>query len=305
MERFWQIPSPMRVSIHHSCLGVLLSLSAAMYGCGGSDAVSSTQTSGAMTSARGAGTAEVTEYRHRNHGGVLRLIAVSLQELDLRPDQRATLEGLRADLLAKLEPERTAGTELADVLADGVATGAVDDARAQLAEAKLRDATARFRLATTEDLDRLHATLTPAQRTALIANMQTLWAEWQHQWQEAGSKPPEPPTDDMAILSRKLGLTPEQVGRIEVRFHRSMEGVVAEYYPRDAVARAETFGAAFETPGFEAQNTEPPSDLAPPRMFGATRMTRFFEAFAPELTPAQRATLAQTIREHAARHDQP
>ncbi len=287
----------MRPHPRQAFLGIWLS--AAALACSGGDAVSSPA---ARTSPdRATDTAAVTAYRHRNHGGVIRLISVALQEVDLTPDQKVKLEMLRTALIAQIEPERAAGRELSDTLADGVAAGAVDRAKAEVAEAKLGEAAAQLRGAMTDGLDRLHAILTPPQRAALIAKMQVLWANWKDEWATAT---PELPTSDMAILTEKLGLSPDQVSRIQARFSSAMQGVVAEYGPRDVAARAQAFGAAFAADGFDARASEP-HGVAPPTGFGGTRMTRFFEAFAPELTPAQRTTLAQAIRDHANRHDQP
>jgi len=240
--------------------------------------------------------------RHRNHGGVVRLIGVSLRELPLTPEQRRKLEALREDVIAKMQPIRDLGTELASVLAGGVASGTVDRAKAEAIAAKLHDATLAQREGRADALNRLHATLTPEQREALVDKMQALWARWREEW-EGASTFVEPPPDNMDILQGKLGLTPEQMARIHARFAAAMQGVVAESFAEDAAARAQAFGAAFRADAFDAESSEP----APPHVgtFGAIRMTRFFEAFAPELTPAERVTLAQMIRDHAWRHDQP
>ena len=131
----------MRVLSRQSYLGVALGLSVSIVGCSGSETASSAGTTRVASADRATGTSAVAEYRHRNHGGVIRLIAVSLQELNLTPDQRATLEAIRADLLTKMEPGRAAGAELANVLADGVASGAVDREKAEAATTKLSAAT--------------------------------------------------------------------------------------------------------------------------------------------------------------------
>jgi hypothetical protein len=108
---------------------------------------------------------------------------------------------------------------------------------------------------------------------------------------------------DLAILAEKLGLSPDQRSRIQARFAAEMRGVVAEYYPSDAAARAHAFIQAFAADGFSATTTHPPV-VEPPAGFGAARMIRFFDAFAPELSAPQRTKLAEMIREHASRHDQ-
>jgi hypothetical protein len=130
-----------------------------------------------------------------------------------------------------------------------------------------------------------------------------MWTAAQREAAQAGESPPR----DMTVLAEKLGLSKEQLDRIDARFTSAMQGVVLDYYPRDVEARMQAFGSSFTGETFEAKTLPTqPGPLAPlPATFGATRMARFFEAFAPELTPDQRAKLAQDIRDHASRHDQP
>jgi Spy/CpxP family protein refolding chaperone len=299
----------MSTSIRQACLGVIPCLFATtLLGCAGGEAASPTPGIEAITSgSQATETPNLAEYRHRNHGGASRLIAVALQELELTSDQRVVLEKLREDLLAKREPGRAAGRELAKLLADEVATGgAVDRAKVDVAIAKVGEAGASLHQATIEDLNRLHEALTPQQRTALIAKMQSLWSMWAEAQREAAQSGESPPRD-VTVLAQKLGLSQEQSERILARFTASMQGVLLDYYPRDVGARTQEFSSSFRDDAFDAGSlhTQPGPVAPPPTTFGATRMARFFEAFAPELTPDQRAKLALDVREHANRHDQP
>src|SRR5580704_18219109 len=55
---------------------------------------------------------EADEHRH-HHGGVVMLIAMSIKDLNLPADQRAAVEKIRTDLVAKMEPARSAEKDLA------------------------------------------------------------------------------------------------------------------------------------------------------------------------------------------------
>jgi Spy/CpxP family protein refolding chaperone len=277
-------------------LGLACSLALLAPACAGPDTSVPQPTTAALTGARSDG----SEFRHRNHGGTIRLVTVSLTEVPLATDQRTALEALRKRLIGDMQPVRDAASDLAAVLADGVSSGTVDRAKADAASAALHDATLAERDEMARGLQELHDTLAPDQRAMLIDKMQALWTHWHEDWEGAAAFA-EPPPNDMTILSEKLGLTADQVSRIQARFTASMQGVTAEYGPRDVTARAEAFGAAFRADSFNTNTAAPPSAGT----FGATRMTRFFEAFAPELSAAQRDALAQMIREHARRHDQP
>ena len=81
--------------------------------------------------------AEGDEHREHHHGGVLGLIAMSIKDLDLSADQKDQIEKIRADLVAKMDPARAAGKDLANVLADGVAAGKIERPKADAAVNKL------------------------------------------------------------------------------------------------------------------------------------------------------------------------
>ncbi len=102
-------------------------------------------------------------------GPTTQLLHLALAELELTDDQQKTLRGLIGS--AKADDARAAHKELRDALAAGVRAGALDDA---LVETKLKaleelGAAERERMHTA--LDKLHATLTPAQRVALVESI--------------------------------------------------------------------------------------------------------------------------------------
>ena len=285
--------------------GLCLGLSVASVDCGGSPTVSRTPATSAVVEPSRAETSEVEQHRHHHHGGVSMLIAMALRDLDLAPDQRATAEEIRAALFAKMEPARHAGNDLAEILADGVASGAVDRVKADAAIVKLGAASAALHDGMVDAYNRMHDILDADQRRVLIDHLQVHWANWkdaQEQSEQAAESKPRYP-GHLAVLTQKLGLSEAQVGQIKENYLSGMT-VVHETADHEAVdAHLRAFAAAFKAKSFDAKTLSSEQEAnAHMATWGATRMERFFEAFAPVLTPAQRAELAQEIRDHANRH---
>jgi Spy/CpxP family protein refolding chaperone len=249
----------------------------------------------------GAEQAEGDEHRERHHGGVLTLIAMSLKDLELTADQRTSIDKIRDEFVAKMEPARAAGKDLANTLADGVAAGAVDHAKSEAAIAKLVTQVQGLHDAASASLDELHAALTPPQRAALVADMQSHWDKWKEaQGQEEKSDGKHHPGHLLALV-RKLGLSKDQAEKIKANFHDKMKASPQDTQHKDVDDYLKAFATAFKADTFSAK-TLPKAKAASSHMarWGATRMERFLEAAAPVLTPDQRTKLAEMLRNEAA-----
>ena len=297
----------MNVSIRPLHAGVIsLLLGAASAGCGGGAAATPAPATAADVAQQDQGTdaTEAEHHRHRHHGGVAMLIAMSLKDLDLSADQKATVEKIRTDLIAKMEPGRTAGKNLANVLADGVAAGAVDRAKADAAIAQLATAVAGLHDATSDALNQLHNTLTPAQRTALFDKLQAHWEKWKNAQgsDEQADEAKAHHGDRLAGLTKELGLSQEEDDKITANFKSEMKATPQTHDHKEVEGHMQAFATSFKADTFDAK-TIGTENGANTHMatWGATRMARFFEAVAPVLTPDQRTKLAQDIRDHASR----
>jgi Spy/CpxP family protein refolding chaperone len=283
---------------------VSLLLGVGFAGCGGSTAAPSPPATTAVVAQQdhGADTAEAEHHRHRHHGGVTMLVAMSIRDLDLSPEQKASVEKLRTDLLAKMDPARTAGKNLANLLADGVAAGVVDRAKADAAIAQLGTAIAGLHDATTDAMNQLHNTLTAQQRAALVDKLQAHWDKWKDAQghDEQAAKPEGHRGGHLEELTRELSLTPDQVDKIKASFMAQMKAGPQTDDHKEVQGHMQAFATAFKADTFDAK-TLGTENGANTHMatWGATRMARFFEAVAPVLTPDQRTKLAQEIREHA------
>jgi Spy/CpxP family protein refolding chaperone len=238
-------------------------------------------------------------HRHHHHGGVTLLIALSIDTLGVSPEQRASVEKIRSELHARMEPARAAEQSLHLVLADGVAAGGIDHVKVDAALAQLAAAAGAVHDATTDALNQLHAVLTPLQRSTLVEKVEAHWQVWQRVNAEEQTDATGQPRKDghLARLASEIGLTPAQVDKIRA----TLAGTTAPRWDAQGVAaHLRAFGDAFRADAFDAKalTTGGGADMNL-AAFGAARMARFYEVVDPVLTTDQRAALAAILREHA------
>jgi Spy/CpxP family protein refolding chaperone len=244
---------------------------------------------------------DVDQHR-RNHGGVTMLIEWSIKDLDLTADQKAKVEKIRTDLHAKMAPTQEAAKNLANVLADGVAAGAMDKAKDDAAIAQVSTAAAGLHDATTDAMNQLHAALTPAQRAQLVDKLDAHFEKWKNaQGQdEDDAKPARPHGGGHMKMMKQLALTQDQMDKIKASFSSDMKAAHQTHEHKEFQAHRDSFATAFKAETFDAKSmTNESAASSHMAMWGATRMARFLEAATPVLTPEQRTKLAQMIRDRA------
>jgi hypothetical protein len=104
-------------------------------------------------------------------------------------------------------------------------------------------------------------------------------------------------------LATVLGLSPDQVQKIDAAFTQSMTALYAAKGKFDTTAADQhmtAFVSNFPAENFDAK-TLTTADKANSSVttWGATRMVRMYEVMTPVLTPDQRTKLAALLREHA------
>jgi Spy/CpxP family protein refolding chaperone len=261
-------------------------------------AAPSAQPPAAPPSQTGAEVAEGDVHRHRHHGGALALLVMSLRDLDLSPEQRTAVDKIRADLVAKMDPARAAEKELGNVLADGVAAGAVNRAKADAAIGKLVTQVQGLHDASLAAVDQLHAALTPAQRAALVDAMQAHWEKWKEAQGRDEADEHHHQAGYLLALVRDLGLSQEQAEKIKAKFHDQMKGSPQDDKHKEMQEHLQAFATAFKADSFSAKSlTKAKAANGHLAKWGATRRARFLEAAAPVLTADQRTKLAAQIRE--------
>jgi len=242
-------------------------------------------------------------HRYHHHGGVTLFIAMSLDTLGVSPEQRAAVEKIRTALHTAMQPAVAADQSLVSTLADGLSNSSLDPVKVDAAVAQVARASTAARAATADALDQLHATLSPAQRAALVDKLESHWEVWQRSNAEE-QKEVTADEGHLAVLTVDLKLTPDQVEKTRARLEGNMKSV-PRVDSRQVAARLKAFGDAFQSDQFDAKTYDALAsgeDGADARLagWGAAYLAHFVEAVSPVLDAQQRGTLAQRLRDHAA-----
>jgi Spy/CpxP family protein refolding chaperone len=298
-------------SIGLGMLSVLFGVGAVLGGCGGGAA--STPPATTATSAQPEDdepAADLTEHhRHHHHGGVTMFIAMSLDTLGVSPEQTAAIEKIQADLFAKMEPAHAAEQGLVTTLADGVAAGAIDQAKLDAALAQVSAASASVHEASADALNQLHTALTPEQRATLVDKVEAHWAVWKRVNAEQESVGQDSNHDGVVSpsemghlekLGKELGLTPDQTEKAKAAFGTRMQTGGVKFDPAQVEAHIQEFGTAFKAEKFDAHTLQRAGGAnSHVAGWGARRMAHFYAALTPVLTPEQRTKLSAKLRERA------
>jgi len=261
-------------------------------------APSPTTAAGSAAPADDQAVSELKEHhRHHHHGGITKFISMSLDTLGTDDAKRPQIEKLQSDLHAQMGPAREAEKNLQLTLADGVAAGTVDTVKVNAAIAKLTTAADPMPEASLDTLNKLHAILSPPERAALVDKVQAHWEVWRqvnHEEKPGGRER----GGQLAGLTEKLSLTPDQVNKISAALHTALAGLPGKFDPKKGEAHMHAFSAAFAGDSFDAKSVRSNAN-AHLASRGATRMALFYETVTPLLTPEQRTKLAEHLREHA------
>ena len=294
-------------------LAALIAAGAAGTACGGSSQQPTTASAGGVEGLPAENAAEEEQgpeadalrafHRHHHGGGFITFALVSIPTLGVSPAEAANVEKIRADMQAKLQPAHDAMAALINIVADGVAAGAIDHAKVDPAIAKITEISMQMDDATNDALNQLHATLTPPERGALALKVQAHFMIWERANADAQAHPDqEVAGGHIEHLARVLKLSPDQVQKIDAAFTASMASFVTQkqFDAKAAEDHMNAFVSGFSADQFDAK-TLTTSDKANSALasWGSMRMVKMYEAMIPVLTPDQRIALAAVLRDHA------
>ncbi len=220
-------------------------------------------------------------HRHPHRDGLLRE-ALGLDTLS--PAQRSSIEALIQQRRDAAAPVRSADAQVLTMLAQQVEQASIDRQALAPALSAEQSAAVAENAVDRDALNKLHALLTPAQRSELVDRLEARTAQWRH---GDGGRPGA--RRELHERMAKLSLTPEQKAQIAANLR-------AERTPGQGAHRGERREAleAFRGDSFDA------GTLAHVERRGE-RAEKLAQAMVPVLTPAQRATLAGELRARAAR----
>jgi Spy/CpxP family protein refolding chaperone len=239
-------------------------------------------------------------HRHHHHGGFAMFIAMSLDSLSVDPDQSAEIVKIQTEMRAKMQPAHDAEKKLLTVLADGIASGKIDNGKVQSATKQVSEAAAGVHDAVTDSLNHLHAVLTPPQRAALVDKVEAHFAVWTQANSEDESAERDAHGGHLGALAKDLELSPLQVEKIRANFKASTAAAPVHFNRIQSEEHLRAFGEAFASDNFDAKTLSTGGAAnAQIATWGATRTARFYEAVNPSLTLDQRTKLASSLRRHA------
>ena len=232
--------------------------------------------------------------RVRRHGAFARL-----QALDLRDEQRVTIDAIHDDLQAKLEPTHTEARELAELLAAGIERGKVDDVAVSKKRAAVEQRMVEAQNAFADAANAVHATLDVDQRTELVLTMRArrdgeptpkekanAEATGEHHHRRAGK------------VATELGISDEQMRSLR----EGARSIFETAFP-DRQAKRERFEAdrkaaedAFMSDTFDAHQYSFGKEALELLDVAAAGAGKLSDLAATVLTKGQRAAVAQKIR---------
>ena len=236
-------------------------------------------------------------HRHHHHGGVTKFIAMSLDTLGVAPAKKLKIDRLQKRLYVCMIPARDLESGLLSTLADGVAIGSVDAVKADATIGQLDAVASAVNGCSAGTLNKLHAVLSPSERASLVDKVQAHADAWRRANSEAAAGGREK-GGRLADLAAELHLTPDQVEKLSVALQTGLAPLAGQFDPKMMQDHVQAFSSAFLQKSFDADSLIPNVNghIA---TYGAKRMALFYETAAPLLTPEQRTTLAQHLREHA------
>jgi Spy/CpxP family protein refolding chaperone len=217
----------------------------------------------------------------KGHGQRAGLLGQALKLDSLTPEQRTAVGQLVEQRRAARVPVREADARVLTALAQGVEQASVDP-QALAPALNAEDHAAAAQTAVERDaLNRLHALLTPAQRSQLVDRI-----EAEHSRKDAGGD-----REPRGAWGGKLGLTPEQKTQIAASLHAGgqSEGGTKGAHEGEPRQALEGFrGDSFDASGLVRVEHR------------GERAEKLAEAMVPVLTPAQRGEFAKHLRARAA-----
>jgi Spy/CpxP family protein refolding chaperone len=256
-------------------------------GCSGT-----VSTEAAVATPEGATTrAPVAQSTH----GPLKLAGDALGDVPLTATQRASIEKLATDTEASHAGAHAARRDLVLAVAAQMQAGQIDRSALQ---PKIDAVVAALQAVQPVDraaFERLHAILSPDQRTAFVDAFESRVAG------RVGEGRGKHPLAQWAV---DLGLSEEQKAQIKDAMKQRWEASGHDGGVRDGIADAKARGeklmSAFKQDRFVIDEVAPANDVALKVRTVSEHMLRLAEATLPVFTPQQRALAAQKLRDRAA-----
>lgn len=267
----------------------------------------------------------------RRHHGISGMLLMSVHSLELEPAQKTEVAAIEADLEKLGEQHKGTGEKLGNDVSEGVAAGKIDRAKTNADIKELTKAVEATVPGIQDAVNRLHKTLDPEQRKAVVASMTAMAEKMRehaagmgmhgagHDKQEhgpgagkhgpskgapgaAGARGPGMGEHGpMAMLTHDLALTPEQNEKIRAKLEAEIKAQKAAMQGQMTAMtkQLEAIGKAFATDAFDAKKVGVGKQAPAMAKRMAESGVKFAEIVLAVLTPEQRAKFAERVRQHA------
>jgi Spy/CpxP family protein refolding chaperone len=123
----------------------------------------------------------------RRHHGISAMLLMSVHSLELKPEQKTAVAAIEADLEKLGEQPKGTGEKLGNDVSEGVAAGKIDRAKTNADIKELSKAVEATVPGIQEAVNRLHKTLDPEQRKAVVASMTAMAEKMRERGAEMGT----------------------------------------------------------------------------------------------------------------------
>ena len=279
-------------------------------GCGGGSAASAPAGSSAASAAPSASLASSdsgSPARPRSNtvvraGGAAGAIFRAANSIELKEEQKATLDEIGADMREAERAARDGGDggsprnearEAQAELAAGVKAGKIEPSKMAPHYAALEKNAKAREEREADALNRLHAALEPAQRAAIVASVRSFEekrAGWMKLRDKADAGRPGASRLRLERYTRELTLDADQQKKVEAILPKDDKAASAR---EDAKKEMDVLLAAFEKDAFDAKKLD--TGAAKRARAPIEEQAKFLSQLLPILRPEQRERLARTL----------
>jgi Spy/CpxP family protein refolding chaperone len=261
-----------------------------------------------------------------HHDSMAAMFMVSLDSVELTPDQKPPIESIKNDLISHGEPAKEPREKLEADVAAGITAGKLDHIKVDADIKAMSAAVAANVPAIQDDMNKLYKALTPDQRKKLVETMREKGKQMraEHEGKEHGGHMgeghehggpgmgeghehggPGMGEGPMGKLGEELGLTPEQKEKLHTKLEAQMKAQHAAMKEKMGAAEKhmEAVGAAFESDKFDAKKVGVGTQAPDMVKAMATAKVQMAETVLSVLTPEQRPKFLAQIQEHEAEMD--
>jgi hypothetical protein len=150
-------------------------------------------------------------------------------------------------------------------------------------------------------MNKLHATLDAAQRTALVDKIAAHWQVWQQANAEDDKDSnglPDAEERRLTHMTKLLTLSADEVEKIKANLKTGMATLAHKLDPAEIDAHVKAFSEAFVKDQFDAATLKGENVNSHLAGAGAARMARFYGIMAPSLTPEQRNAVRAALMDN-------